>query len=95
VTHVPLQKLFFLNSDFIAQESNLLAERLKARFVNNDTLMIRRAYQLCFGRDATEGEVQLGLEFLRKKADRPGPGASPWQQYSQVLLSSNEFVFVD
>ena len=95
VTHVPLQKLFFLNSDFIAQESNLLAERLKAQFANNDTLMIRRAYQLCFGRDATEAEVQLGLEFLRKKADRPGTGASPWQQYSQVLLSSNEFVFVD
>jgi len=95
VTHVPLQKLFFLNSDFIAQESNLLAERLKAQFANDDALKIRRAYQLCFGRDATEGEVQLGLEFLRKRADKPVTGVSPWQQYSQVLLSSNEFVFVD
>jgi cytochrome c553 len=95
VTHVPLQKLFFLNSDFIAQESVLLAERLKAQFANDDALKIRRAYQLCFGRDATESEVQLGLDFLRKRADRPVAGVSPWQQYSQVLLSSNEFVFVD
>jgi len=95
VTHVPLQKLFFLNSDFIAQESSLLAERLNTQFANDDASKIRRAYQLCFGRDPTEDEVQLGQEFLRKRADKPVAGSSPWQQYSQVLLSSNEFVFVD
>lgn len=95
VTHVPLQKLFFLNSDVIAKQSALLAERLNMQSANDDRSKIQRAYQLCFGRDASEAEVQLGLEFLRKKADKPVAGISPWQQYSQVLLSSNEFVFVD
>jgi len=95
VTHVPLQKLFFLNSDVIAKQSVRLAERLVMQSANDDRSKIQRAYQLCFGREATEAEVQLGLEFLRKKADTPVAGISPWQQYSQVLLSSNEFEFVD
>jgi hypothetical protein len=95
VTHVPLQKLFFLNSDLMTTQARSLAERLNAQPQADDVTRIRRAYQLLFGRDATEMEVRLGVEFLHRNSSGPAGGVSPWQEYAQVLLSSNEFLFVD
>jgi hypothetical protein len=41
---------------------------------------------LLYGRDPNEQELQLGTEFLRE---------GDWTQYARVLLTSNEFLFVD
>ena len=79
VTLVPLQRLFFLNSEFVESRSAALAGRLKDG-------SIRDAYRMILGREPNEREAKLGENFL-KTAD--------WKQYAQVLLSSNEFSFVD
>ena len=47
---------------------------------------VRRGYQLLFAREPTPAEVRLATEFL---------AASTWEQYAQVLLTSNEFLYVD
>ncbi len=94
VTNVPLQRLFFLNSDMVALQAQRLVERLNDVATDTDAAKIKKAYQLLFSRALVETELQLGLEFLGKA--QPGTGsASAWQQYAQVLLSSNEFSFVD
>ena len=80
-TNVPLQKLFFLNSDFARDQAKAFAGRFKASAEG-----IAAAYQLAFGRRPTPAETALGLEFLKD--------GTP-EQYAQVLLSSNEFLFVD
>jgi mono/diheme cytochrome c family protein len=85
-TNVPLQRLFFLNSGLMTQQAKALSDRLNAE--PDDRARIRRAYQLLFSREAREREIQLGLEFLRESN-----GA--WPQYAQVLLSANEFSFVN
>ena len=65
VTNVPPQRLFFLNSDLVWQQAGFLAQHLAAGTdVGNET-KIRRAYRLLFGREATEAEVRLGIEFLQ------------------------------
>jgi hypothetical protein len=46
-------------------------------------------HRLVYGRPATEKQVRLGREYLR--ADTK----DLWQEYAQVLLGSNEFLFVD
>src|SRR4030095_10452432 len=57
--------LFFLYSDLSWQQAGFLAERLATGTdVGNET-KIRRAYRLLFGREATEAEVRLGIEFLQ------------------------------
>ena len=86
VTNVPLQRLFFMNSELVAEQSRSLAGRLRAE--PDDAARIRKAYRLLLGRDARAEEIRLGLEFL-KDADRS------WPRYAQVLLSSNEFGFVN
>ena len=65
VTNVPTQRLFFLNSDLVWQQAGFLAERLAAGTDAGNETKIRRAYRLLFGREATEAEARLGIEFLQ------------------------------
>ena len=62
-TNVPLQRLFFMNSDFMQQHAEQLAERVMAEPTND--ARIQKAYRLIFGRTATLAEVQAGKDFLQ------------------------------
>jgi Protein of unknown function (DUF1553) len=83
VTNVPLQGLFFLNSDLVWRQAELLVKRLGSE---GAVTKIQKAYRLLYGRQATDAEVLRGLQFL-EEAD--------WQQYAQVLLSSGEFYYLN
>jgi mono/diheme cytochrome c family protein len=82
-TSVPLQKLFFMNSPLVADQAKALAARLKGE----DTARIGEAYRILFSRPPSKQEIDLGQQFLHQ-------GKDPWPQYAQVLLSSNEFSFI-
>jgi mono/diheme cytochrome c family protein len=86
-TLVPLQKLFFMNSDFVMEQSKALAKSLQESN-GDDNTRIANAYRLIFQREPTAGERKLALEFLH---DSP----KGWPQYTQVLLSSNEFSYLN
>src|SRR5436190_5436613 len=62
VTTVPLQRLFFLNSDFMQQQGELLARRLAGEPTTTDR--VQKAYRLIFGRAATEVEVRAAVQYL-------------------------------
>jgi hypothetical protein len=62
-TNVPLQRLFFMNSDFVQQQAELLVRRLESE--PTVEARIQKAYHLVLGRAATLEEVRLGLEYLR------------------------------
>ena len=53
---------------------------------------VRRAYLLTTGRRPDSDEEAMALEFLSKPATS---GMSRWEQYAQVLLVSNEMLYVD
>ena len=46
-------------------------------------------------RQPDAAELKLGERFLQTASGNAGIGAAPWEQYAQVLLLANEFVFVD
>jgi hypothetical protein len=71
-TNVPLQRLFLMNSDFMQQQAERLAERVIAE--PTDTARITKAYRLIFGRPPTAAELKAGLEFL---------DAEPMRQYEE------------
>ncbi len=87
-TTTPLQQLFTLNSPFMQQQANALVKRLKSE--SSDEARVRRAYLLLYGRTATDAQIGLAREFL---GNPPSDAVS--SQYAQVLLGSNEFLFVD
>jgi cytochrome c553 len=61
-TTVPLQRLFFMNSDFMQQQGELIARRVAAE--PDTPARIQRTYRIVFGRGASEAEVKAGLAFL-------------------------------
>jgi hypothetical protein len=94
ITTVPLQQLFVLNSEFRARSAKTLAARLTAGPASDHAACIRRAFPLLYGRPVTEPELRLGLAFLNDPEPRSAP-LTRWEQYAQVLLSANEFLYVD
>ncbi len=97
-TTVPLQRLFFMNSSFVYHQAELLAKRVYA--AGDDRARIEKAYELLFDRAPNKAELQAGLDFVRSNPDKPeneieGEPSIAWKEYARVLLSSNEFEFVD
>jgi cytochrome c553 len=98
VTTVPLQQLFVLNSEFMVRNAKALAARLTAQPGQSDAERIRTAFLVVFSREVTDRELQLGLHFLSAPNATTGGAKttlSRWEQYAQVLLMTNEFMFVD
>ncbi len=86
-TLVPLQKLFFMNSDFVMEQSKMLAKQLMEQ-QGDDSARIATAYRLIFQREPTAEERKLAIDFLHGSSNA-------WPQYTQVLLSSNEFSYLN
>lgn len=87
VTVGPLQRLYFLNSSFVVQQAERLAERVEKEAGADPARRIRRSYELLYARPATDKEVKTGLKFLKR-------GHTSWTQYAQMLLASSEFTAV-
>jgi hypothetical protein len=93
-TTVPLQQLFVLNDEFMVRNARALVSRLAAE--KDDAARIQKAFLLLYARSPSERELKLGLDFLAaKEVPEPTKGLSRWEQYAQVLLSANEFLYVD
>jgi hypothetical protein len=88
---VPQQYLFLLNSSFMVDRAKRLTERLDTA-ASTDEARIRYAYQLLYSRMPSPSELQVGLDYIDSVSARGD--LTSWVQYAQVLLSSNEFMFV-
>ncbi len=86
-TTVPLQKLFFMNSPFVIDQSAALSARV-AKIAPNDDQRIAATYRFILQREPTPEERKLAHEFIDRNADA-------WPEYTQILLSSNEFTYLN
>jgi hypothetical protein len=97
-TNVPLQRLYFMNSSFVYKQAETFAKRVYDEA--NDTARIQKAYRILFGRAPSDAEIKAGMDFLQSHPEAPGEQVAgqpttAWNEYSRVLLSSNEFEFVN
>ena len=96
-TTVPQQALFFLNSPFVMEQARKLVSRPAFQRLE-EKKRVRDLYQRLYQRDPSANEIQLGLRFLRSEPASLGPKEqhlTAWERYAQVLLMSNEQLFVD
>ena len=97
-----LQALFLLNDPFAHDQADKLAVRVGMAYTEEED-RIDYAYRLAFGRPATVEELAIGRAYLRAGRARMKETGMPADQqaraalasYARVLLSSNEFAFVD
>ena len=94
ITTTPTQKLFLLNSQLIDARSGALAREL-ANGTTVETLpqALKTLYEKVFSRPPSSVEMNLARAFL---VDSDGvPTKDDWQKYVQVLLTSNEMMYID
>ncbi len=81
----PLQALNLFNSQFVLQQSGLLAHRLRRDAGERPADQVARAFQLLSGRHPSSHEQELGCEFV---------GQYGLDAFCRAMLNSNEFLFV-
>jgi hypothetical protein len=92
-TTTALQGLYLLNSPLLNELGKALSERLAREVPDDPVARIKSAHRLLFGRDATDDEIRLALDYMNGSSD--GGAGAAWVQYCHALLASNEFQFVD
>lgn len=95
-TTVPQQALFAMNSPFVLDQVRRLIGRPEIAGEADEAKRLQSLYRLVLGRSATNDELELARRFV----DAPPASAetsklTQWELLAQVLLSTNEFMFVD
>jgi hypothetical protein len=95
-TTVPQQALFALNAPFMIEQARSLAARPEVAGEPSADRRVAALYRLVLARLPEPAEVQLALRFVAAAEAEPQPSQlTPWQQYAQVLLLTNELLFID
>ncbi|MDP7018971.1 MAG: PSD1 and planctomycete cytochrome C domain-containing protein [Pirellulaceae bacterium] len=92
------QQLFTLNSPFIIARARELAARTLAESSRGvDQKLLDRVFSIVFSRPPTSKEAEIAMAFVNDAIDEPAKPAavtlSPWEQYCQILLISNEAIY--
>lgn len=102
-TTVAPQALYVMNNPFVLEQTKALAEELLRNKAATDTKRIERAYLKLFSRPPQSTEIAEGTAYLAKYAaaleakekDAEKRRKLAWDSYCQILLASNEFIYVN
>lgn len=96
VSTVAPQALFLLNDPFALARTRAFTRHVLQKAPNDsDGARVQYAYTLAFGRPASEAEIKIARTFLARAQKSAGSGLSPWERYCQILLCTNEFIYID
>jgi hypothetical protein len=97
-SNVPLQQLYFMNNPFVYKQAGILAERVGSESTDKDRIL--KLYEYVYQRKPSDAELELGLKFLSTTPEKAGYAVAgepitAWRQYARIMISSNEFQFLD
>lgn len=96
-TTVPQQALFAMNSPFVLEQARALAAQPAIVDTAQPAQRVDALFLRVLGRHPTSSEAASCQRFIQDASTEPLPenGLTGWEQLAQVLLISNEAVFVD
>ena len=89
------QALFLMNHPFTMAQTKALVARLEKEAPKDDVGRVQWLYQLLYARPANKKEVKVGLNALAHARTSASDKELAWEEYCQVLLCANEFIYVD
>ena len=103
VTMLPTQSLYLMNSPFMVEQANALAETIVTKSSGNDASRVQDCFRAVLKRTATEVETAQSIEHVRAidklllptVADTDEREVRSWASLVQALLSTSEFRYVD
>ncbi len=93
-TTVPQQALFALNAPFVKEQARQTAA-FALNSASEDAARLNVLYHRTLSRDPSSEERELALRYLSEALTTPTEKLTPWDRLAQVLLLTNEFLFVD
>ncbi|HSG71857.1 MAG TPA: DUF1553 domain-containing protein, partial [Planctomycetaceae bacterium] len=103
VTTVSTQSLMLMNGEYVMEQSEFLGARVVSEAGDDQPAQIRRLWELVYSRQPSDSELADAEQFLieqtedlksRIKTDQP-PQQPALASLCQVLLGSNEFLYLD
>jgi hypothetical protein len=95
-TTVPTQALGMLNGEFTREQAAAFASRIRREVPDDLTAQVKRAIRLTTGRVAKDDEVKKDVAFVRDAMQKHKQSEEQaLARYTQMLLNTNEFVYVD
>src|SRR5690606_34386892 len=96
-TTVPQQALFLMNSPLAIEQAIATVARPRVQQAKDRPQRINALYQAIFARPATAEELATGETFLAAAAEQGAKTTKlkPLAQYAQLLMMTNEFLFID
>ncbi len=97
-TNVAPQALFMMNSAFVAERARNVASMLLNDGRADDRRRIERAYLLTLNRNPAAAEVDTALSYVNSFERKFSGSRTPldaWQSLCRVLISSNDFMYLD
>ena len=99
---VPQQALYLMNNPFVIEQAKGLATRL-IDFSDNEVQRIEHAFQLAWRRPSDPDEQQRAADYLAKYRQQLAADGAPaetlehelWTCFAQVMLTANEFLYVE
>src|SRR5262245_32081361 len=98
LTNVATQALFWLNSDFLNERAQKVAQSLLDRKELSDAARIEDAYARILNRHPGKDEIDKALNYIagfKQKFAGEKADQKAWQSLCRVLMSSNDFMYVD
>lgn len=102
-TTVAPQALFMMNSDLVSQNVQRIAKTLLRNRKLDNRGKIDRLYEMLYARKPADSETDRLLRFLRRIKNSPAQknpssksnSLKAWKSLCHVLISSNEFIYVE
>lgn len=109
-TTVAPQSLLLMNDTFVLENARRLADRVVKEFPNDQRKQLDRAWQLLFGKPATEADLTRSIAYIEAQTKAlkdyhhsiqhpkgvvPNPPQEAFASLCQILCSSNRFLYVE
>ena len=91
------QALYFMNHEFVMQQSHAAARRLLAMSLHDDAERLAKAFRLALGRSPSKREAQLSADFVAVSASETDATAAEdhWAMLFQSLFACVDFRHVE
>lgn len=94
-TTVPQQALFGMNSEFVIEQARAIVNLPEFVESTEFNQKINALYRIILQRNPDMDELRIGAAFVTKTSSAEKSKLSTWEQFAQVLLLTNERMFVD
>jgi hypothetical protein len=94
-TIIAPQALYLINNPFVANNAKAFAARLLDDKSLSDEQRVIKGYRMAWQREPSRPETDSALNYIQKYPAGPAADFAGWQSFCRILLSANQFHYID